>query len=99
MCPRTALLIIDINHWLYDKNIARIILTFRLDSGHISDICFINKKFGECFDNLITAGISLLKRHDIRCTKYIITYDQRYRNKKKGKFISICENTIISSPV
>ncbi|CAI4237423.1 ACH_G0000100.mRNA.1.CDS.1 [Saccharomyces cerevisiae] len=43
MCPRTALLIIDINHWLYDKNIAKIILTFRLDSGHISDICFINK--------------------------------------------------------
>ncbi|CAI4553768.1 CCT_1a_G0025660.mRNA.1.CDS.1 [Saccharomyces cerevisiae] len=96
MCPRTVLLIININHWFYDKNIVRIILTFRLDSGHISDICFINKNLAHA---LITAGISLLKRHDIRCTKYIITYNQRYRNKEKGKFISLCKNTIISSSV
>ncbi|CAI4241070.1 BAP_1a_G0000830.mRNA.1.CDS.1 [Saccharomyces cerevisiae] len=96
MCPRTVLLIININHWLYDKNIVRIILTFRLDSSHISDICFINKNLANA---LITAGISLLKRHDIRCTKYIITYYQRYRNKEKGKFISLCKNTIISSSV
>ncbi|CAI4235270.1 CBM_collapsed_G0000030.mRNA.1.CDS.1 [Saccharomyces cerevisiae] len=51
MCPRTVLLIININHWFYDKNIVRIILTFRLDSGHISDICFINKNLANALIN------------------------------------------------